>query len=163
MKFAKRLMIIILVSLACAGCDQGTKLLASSYLPKYEMASYFGDIVRVGYIENTGVFLSLGDSLPENIRFLLFTILVGSFLMGLLIYLVYGSHHNLNTVVGLSLILSGGASNLYDRVVNEGAVIDFLNIGVGAVRTGIFNVADMAIMLGGVLLFIAHSKYSSRE
>ncbi len=162
MKLAKRMMVIILVSLACAGCDQGTKLLASTYLPKYEMTSYFNDTVRIGYVENTGAFLGLGSSLPENIRFSLFTVLAGLFLIGLFIYLVYGSSLNLITVIGFSLLLSGGGSNLYDRIVNDGAVIDFLNIGIGVVRTGIFNVADMAIMLGGVLLFVAHSKYSSR-
>jgi len=163
MKLAKRMMVIIVVSLACAGCDQGTKSLASSYLPKNEMIPYFNDIVRIGYVENTGVFLGLGRSLPENIRFLLFTVLVGLFLTGLFIYLVYGSSLNLMTVIGLSLLFSGGASNLYDRIVNEGAVIDFLNIGIGVVRTGVFNVADMAIMLGGVLLFVAHPKYNIRE
>ena len=163
MKLAKRMMVIILVSLACAGCDQGTKSLASAYLTKYEMTSYFNDIVRIGYIENTGAFLGLGSSLPENIRFSLFTVITGLLLIGLFIYLVYSSNLNLIAVIGLSLLLSGGGSNLFDRIVNDGAVIDLLNIGIGGVRTGIFNVADMAIMLGGVLLFVAHSKYSSRE
>ena len=163
MKLAKRMMVIILVSLACAGCDQGTKSLASTYLTKYEMTSYFNDIVRIGYVENTGAFLGLGSLLPENIRFSLFTVITGLLLIGLFIYLVYGSSLNLIAVIGLSLLLSGGGSNLFDRIVNDGAVIDFLNIGIGVVRTGIFNVADMAIMLGGVLLFVAHSKYSSRE
>jgi signal peptidase II len=38
-------------------------------------------------------------------------------------------------------------SNLADRMA-IGSVIDFLNVGIGPVRTGIFNVADMAIMAG---------------
>ncbi|MFK5947459.1 MAG: signal peptidase II [Methylococcales bacterium] len=163
MKLVKRLIIIILVSLICFGCDQGTKSLASSYLPKNEMISYYSDTVRIGYIENKGAFLGLGSSLPEYIRFLLFTVLSGLFLIGLLIYLIYGSSLNLITVIGFSLLLSGGGSNLYDRIVNDGVVIDFLNIGIGMVRTGIFNVADMAIILGGLLFFVTHLKYSSRE
>ena len=47
--------------------------------------------------------------------------------------------------VGLVLFLAGGISNLVDRIA-MGSVIDFLNIGIGPVRTGIFNVADVAIM-----------------
>ena len=56
-------------------------------------------------------------------------------------------------LVGLALYFAGGASNLVDRVMH-GSVIDFLNVGVGPLRTGIFNVADMAILLGvGIFLF----------
>ena len=56
-------------------------------------------------------------------------------------------------LVGLALYFAGGASNLVDRVM-RGSVIDFLNVGVGPLRTGIFNVADMAILLGvGIFVF----------
>ncbi len=57
------------------------------------------------------------------------------------------------SLVALSMILSGGASNLYDRILNNGAVIDFLNIGLGSIRTGVFNIADIVIVVG-VLMFI---------
>jgi signal peptidase II len=49
------------------------------------------------------------------------------------------------------LFVAGGISNLFDRVV-QGSVIDFMHVGVGSVRTGIFNVADLAILLGGILM-----------
>ena len=58
-------------------------------------------------------------------------------------------------MVALSCIFSGGASNLYDRALNNGAVVDFLNIGIGPLRTGIFNIADMAILFGAGLFLIA--------
>jgi len=48
---------------------------------------------------------------------------------------------------GVCLVLAGGASNWIDRVV-RGSVIDFMNVGVGPLRTGIFNVADVAILTG---------------
>ncbi len=53
-----------------------------------------------------------------------------------------------------SLIFSGGVSNLIDRFAHNGYVIDFLNLGVGSLRTGIFNVADIAIALGALLLLM---------
>ena len=46
------------------------------------------------------------------------------------------------------------ASNLLDRIT-YGKVIDFMNLGLGPVRTGIFNVADMAIMLGAAIVVVA--------
>jgi lipoprotein signal peptidase len=51
----------------------------------------------------------------------------------------------------LVLFLAGGLSNLADRLA-IGSVIDFLNVGIGQVRTGIFNVADVAIMTGAALV-----------
>ena len=54
---------------------------------------------------------------------------------------------------GLLLFLAGGVSNLIDRVT-LGRVIDFLNVGIGPLRTGIFNIADMAIIAGVVILIV---------
>jgi signal peptidase II len=53
--------------------------------------------------------------------------------------------------VGLALFVSGGASNWIDRVV-RGSVVDFMHVGVGPVRTGVFNVADVAIMVGAIVV-----------
>ena len=67
-------------------------------------------------------------------------------------------------IAGGSLLVAGGVGNLIDRMVNHGAVIDFMNIGFGRLRSGIFNVADMAIMAGaGVLLFVGYRQGKSRR
>lgn len=80
-------------------------------------------------------------------------LLLEFFFIGLLYYLVSNSKQNFYSFVALSLVFSGGISNFYDRVLNNGAVIDFLNVGIGSIRTGVFNVADMAILLG-IFIFI---------
>lgn len=59
----------------------------------------------------------------------------------------------LATVVAWSLVLGGGLGNLVDRIMNDGRVIDFMDIGIGSLRTGIFNVADVCITIGVLLLF----------
>ena len=56
-------------------------------------------------------------------------------------------------LVGLTLFLAGGASNWFDRAT-RGSVVDFISVGLGPVRTGIFNVADVAILLGVALVMI---------
>ena len=43
---------------------------------------------------------------------------------------------------------------MIDRLLNEGRVTDFLNVGIGTLRTGIFNPADMAILAGALLLVL---------
>jgi signal peptidase II len=59
----------------------------------------------------------------------------------------------------LSLIASGGISNCIDRLTNDGRVTDFLSLGVGGLRTGIFNVAEMILMLGVGLYFFGSLRH----
>jgi signal peptidase II len=58
-------------------------------------------------------------------------------------------------VTGLALFAAGGFGNWIDRLTRDGCVTDFLNIGLGPVRTGIFNGADMVLMAGAVLFVLA--------
>ena len=60
----------------------------------------------------------------------------------------------LGNLVGLSVILAGGLGNLVDRWFHDGSVVDFVSLGVGELRTGIFNLADIAI-IAGLLLVVA--------
>lgn len=161
MSIWKRITVILLVSICCVGCDQTSKYLAAEHLQRNNINSYFGDIFRIGYTENTGAFLGLGGNLPEGSRFLIFTVLVGMFLFGLLLYLLFFKQATVLSVAALALIFSGGFSNFIDRVLNNGAVVDFLNIGVGGLRTGIFNVADVAILVGTILFIYA--SYTQEE
>lgn len=154
----KRTMLILLVTLLIIGIDQSSKLWASTYLNNYPVESYFGDILRLGYHENVGAFLGLGNHLSEQMRFMLFVVLVGGILFILLMYLIFSLKQKALSILALSLIFSGGLSNFYDRIANNGAVVDFLNIGIGSLRTGIFNVADIAIMLGVLLLVCTREK-----
>ncbi|RBW67120.1 signal peptidase II [Vibrionales bacterium C3R12] len=153
MEVIKRIQVFMVVGFFCVSIDQATKLFASEYLPKNMMSSYFFDTFRIGYTENIGAFLGLGNGLSDELRFSVFVLGVGAFLFFGLLYLITSSRLNTMSLVALSMILSGGASNLYDRILNNGAVIDFLNIGLGSIRTGVFNIADIVIVVG-VLMFI---------
>jgi signal peptidase II len=149
----KRVTILILLLLACVGCDQTTKYTARQLLPQDDTLSLAGDTIRLQYIENAGAFLGMGASLSQGLRFWLFTVAVLLGLSGLFFYLISSSHTlEWAPAVALSLVLGGGTSNLIDRLVYKGAVVDFLNLGIGPLRTGIFNLADLAIVVGTGLL-----------
>jgi signal peptidase II len=158
MSIVKRLQMVLVICLISVGMDQGSKWYASEYLPKFKMSSYWNDMLRIGYAENTGAFLGLGSGMSDSAKFLIFVGAVGFILCALLVYILRTKTQTTYGLASLTLIFSGGISNFYDRAVNNGAVIDFLNIGIGALRTGIFNVADMAIMLGVFLLLFAKDK-----
>jgi signal peptidase II len=165
MKTAKRATIIFLVVISCIGCDQVTKNIAKHSLQKIETISFLNDTLRLQYAENQGAFLSLGATIPENIRYLVLTCLVAGFLTVLLAYLIKSNRIKASTTIALSLILAGGIGNLIDRILNKGSVIDFINMGIGPVRTGIFNIADIAITIGTVwfiILLIRHGNKNER-
>jgi len=154
MSIWKRLIALLIISTCCIGCDQTSKYYASGNLPRNTMNSYLGDTIRIGYTENRGAFLGLGKNLPENTRFFVLTVLSSIFLLGFLLYLLISKSVEPYSLVALALIFSGGASNVFDRAMNDGAVIDFLNVGIASFRTGIFNIADIAILLGSLLFVV---------
>ena len=148
----KRLWLILVVLVACVGCDQSTKFVAKTYLPETERVSLLGGTVRLEIARNYGAFLSLGASIPQTWRTGLFSAGVAVVLVALFAYALLSNSSNLFVVPSLGMIVGGGASNLIDRLSYDGYVLDFLNVGVGPVRTGIFNVADVCIIVGVTLL-----------
>ena len=155
MKYYKRMLLIAIILFSCVGCDQITKVTAQKYLASSQPISYLGDTFRLQYTENRGAFLSLGAVLPANLRFWLLIVLTGIGVAGMLAFILVKRSLRPSLVIAISLIIGGGVGNLIDRTFNNGAVIDFMNIGVGSLRTGIFNVADVAIMIGmGMLIVI---------
>ena len=151
-KTAWRLALTLAV-LSTIGCDRVTKHAATTFLSGLPSRSYLADTVRLGYVENTGGFLSLGAELPSAVRTGLFTVGTG-LLLCMLVFIAIRWNWDRLSKLGLALFVAGGASNWVDRVA-QGSVVDFLNVGVGSVRTGVFNVADVAIMLGGVVIVMA--------
>jgi signal peptidase II len=149
---AKRAFLVMLVLGSCIGCDRVTKVIAREHLAASPVISYLNDLFRLQDAENHGAFLGLGSSLPEGLRVAILTVLVGAMLMGLLVYTIASRQLRLDCSLALALIIGGGLSNLLDRLLYHGAVVDFMNLGVGSLRTGIFNVADVAIMIGAGLL-----------
>jgi signal peptidase II len=148
-----RLAAVALVVASTVGCDRVTKHMASTLLAGKPTLSFLGDTLRLGYAENAGGFLSLGAKLPALVRTGIFTVAAGAILLVLLLSLLR-SRWSPWRVFGVTLFLAGGLSNWIDRLF-RGSVVDFLNVGVGWLRTGIFNFADVAIMLGIALVVLA--------
>src|SRR5215210_2153248 len=147
-----RLVLLFLVMLWCIGCDQATKAVARDSLAERGTISLFGGALRFQYAENTGAFLSLGASLPSRLRSVLFVGGTGLIVVGLLVAMARGGHGSLAGSLGLSLLAGGAVGNLIDRVIYGGAVVDFVSVGLGGFRTGIFNLADVAITLGVLMV-----------
>jgi signal peptidase II len=154
MHIFRRGVLLCLLLVATAGCDRVTKHYAMLTLAGGPAVSYLGDTVRLDYHENAGGFLSAGATWDPRLRIVVFQFANGAFLLGTLL-LAYRHKWSRLGAIGLIAFVAGGVSNLIDRIA-IGTVIDFMNVGVGSWRTGIFNVADVAIMAGAALLAVDH-------
>ncbi|MCP3994640.1 MAG: signal peptidase II [bacterium] len=146
-----RIVLTAIVLVGCVGCDQSTKLIADRVLSEAGPLTFFGDVVRFEFVRNPGAFLGLGANLPEMLRTGLFIWGSCILLLVALGFVISGNQMTRPQIVGMALIVSGGFGNLVDRVL-YGTVRDFVSVGLGSVRTGIFNVADLTITIGAIVL-----------
>lgn len=153
MSAPRRIRVVVLLLLLTVACDQATKHVAVASFTDAIPYSLAGGTVELFHAENSGAFLGLGSDFHHSTRFWLFTVGVGALL--LLFGLKLLKARSVPELVGWSLVVGGGLSNLIDRVLRDGRVVDFLRVGVGELRTGIFNIADAAIVAGVVFLFVA--------
>ena len=154
--------VLLVIVVATIGCDHVAKHLAMQTLAGAPELSYWDDTVRLVYAENTGGFLSVGAGLPLPVRTAIFTVGTGLTLLVLAAMAIRQRWLGW-PLVGVTLFVAGGASNWIDRAV-RGSVVDFMNVGIGPVRTGVFNVADVAIMLGAALIVVGELReYQARR
>ena len=149
-----RAIVVLAIVVASVGCDQATKQIAVSKLKPVDRIEIAGDFFALQYAENHGAFLSLGAGLSREARFWIFTVFTGVVLVALTYYVFMSVELHSPDVIAIALLLSGGIGNMIDRVANNGIVVDFMVMEVwGPIRTGVFNVADLAVMAGVFLLF----------
>ncbi len=136
--------------------DQATKYWAVNNLMGQSGTTYFGGLFQFVYAENPGAFLGLGGGLSREVRFVIFALIVFFGLGGMLWYLIKKENLRIN-LFAYSFILAGGFGNLWDRVFHEdGHVIDFMLMEIwGPLRTGVFNVADIFIVIGVLVALLA--------
>jgi len=111
-------------------------------------------IVRKYY--NKGAALNFMEKSPNVLR----TVCGGMILMlGIIWYLLLRNKKNPAVLLGISMILGGGASNLYDRIT-KGHVVDYFSFRTPWERVNrvVFNISDMFIFLGSILIVIFGSK-----
>lgn len=150
----KRWITIIIIMTIVIISDQITKELAREHLADSPTISYWDNLFLLHYAENDGAFLSMGSNWPTLIRTIFLTIVPVIFLTILFFVVLFSKDMDYMTTIAFALILGGGLSNMWDRIFNNGFVVDFMNMGIGNLRTGIFNVADMAITCAFFMIVI---------
>ena len=137
--------------------DQFSKFWIRNNIESYNEIELIGSFFTLIRVENTGAFLGMGSELsyiPKLILLIIFPIVV---LVAVSIYTYKDKKLDNLSLVGFSLIIGGGVANIFDRVV-YGSVTDFLYINLGFFKTGIFNIADLSVTTGIILILIASFK-----
>ena len=141
-----RIVLILLIITVNIGCDQFSKKIVKRSVLPYETIHVLNDHLTVTRVENSGAFLSAGDSMSKASKQIFLTLIpVIAMVLGL-VYLFLKPVSG-NMLVGLCFVIGGGVGNLFDRIL-YGSVTDFLYLKFGIFQTGIFNIADVSIMAG---------------
>jgi signal peptidase II len=158
MKTWLKVLIFCVSCVVLLGADRITKQLAKEHLMFQQPRAYFHDTFIFEYAENTGAALSFGDDLSKTASFWLLSIAPLLVMLALFIYVVRQiNNFSLFKLFAFNLVIAGGLGNVIDRIVYDRHVTDFMNLGIGSLRTGIFNVADMYITAGVIALFIVYN------
>ncbi|MCK5401299.1 MAG: signal peptidase II [Flavobacteriaceae bacterium] len=158
MKLSRSAFIIIIIVVNIA-IDQISKFWVRNYVDPFKETQLLGDTLILTNVENTGAFLGMGSDLNPTIKIIVLLILPIAVLGFLLRYVFKDKSIDKLSLIGFSCILGGGFANIYDRII-YGSVTDFLHIDLGGVfKTGIFNMADLSVTTGMIMILIASYIY----
>jgi signal peptidase II len=146
-------LIIVLIMGSNIGCDQVSKSIARQHISYHEEITVIKDFLTLTKVENPGAFLSLGHGLPAPVRILVLSILPALVLTIALFYVLTKTNLSNSSSIGICFVVGGGVGNIYDRIVH-GSVTDFLHMDFVLFETGIFNMADVSIMVGMLIVVL---------
>lgn len=132
--------------------DAATKLVAQRRLPLYEPVPVVGDFFRLTYIYNPGAAFGLHLGIYSRYFFVVLTVVVLMILFG---WFRSTPASDRLRLVAIAAVTGGAIGNLIDRVRSPRGVVDFLDIGIGSLRWPVFNIADIAVTTGALLLAIS--------
>ena len=155
--------IILFATVAVMVClDFFTKAYISSTMSLHESIVVIGGFFNITYVRNPGAAFSFLADAPQVFRMVFFVTVTVCAILLVLFYIVKSKIEEPFVTFALSLILSGAAGNLIDRV-RFGEVVDFIDVYIGSYHWPAFNVADSAISVGAVILIIEMFREKKRQ
>jgi len=161
MKFSRTVYIITII-IANIAIDQISKFWVRLNVVPHEQTQLISDYFTLINVENSGAFLGMGSNLNPTIKLIVLLILPIVVLGFVLRYILKDKTIDRLSLIGFSCIIGGGIANVYDRII-YGSVTDFFHIDLGGVfKTGIFNMADLSVTTGMVMILTASFIYRKK-
>jgi signal peptidase II len=138
--------------------DQLSKFLIRQNVDQYSEIKLIGDYFILTNVENSGAFLGMGSDFSPFIKTIFLLILPVIVLICIMVYVYRDKQIDKISLIGFCFIIGGGIANIYDRIL-YGSVTDFLFIDLGGIfKTGIFNIADLSVTTGMILILLMSFK-----
>jgi len=144
---------------AVLALDIGTKVAVQNNFVHYQQIDIIGEYVRLTYIYNPGAAFGIEIGPYSRQIFLVLSIVALTALFGMYWFTPPTDRVRLSAI---ALICGGAIGNLIDRIRSSRGVVDFIDVGVGTVRWPVFNVADMAVTIGAIILALSLWKEEQR-
>src|SRR5690606_23764381 len=155
-----KIIIIIVVNIAL---NQISKFYVRANVGYQTSRDIIGENFILTNVENSGAFLGMGSDMSPTMK-VIFLWILPILVLGYVVYYIFSNKAlDRMSLLAFCCIIGGGIANVYDRI-KYGSVTDFLHIDLGGgIRTGIFNVADMSVTFGMIMLLIASFVYRKKE
>lgn len=161
MNISRNVSIILLVIVNIAA-DQISKFWVRALVEPYSSSPIIGDYLTLRNVENEGAFLGMGSDLNPTLKLFVLLIIPAAVLLFVLYYMFKEKQMDKLSLIGFSCVVGGGIANVFDRFI-YGSVTDFLFIDLGFVRTGIFNIADLSVTTGMILILWASLRHRKKD
>ncbi|MFP4847045.1 signal peptidase II [Winogradskyella sp. PE311] len=137
--------------------DQITKVIVRSNMIKGSSGQIdiIQDYFQLIWVENKGAFLGMGSDMNPTLK-LIFLLALPTLVLGYVIYYIIKTKElDRLSLIAFCFIIGGGIANVFDRIA-YGQVTDFFFIKITeTIKTGIFNVADLSVTTGMIMLLLA--------
>jgi len=145
-----RLLAVVLIAVVVL--DLVTKGLVQSNFTQHERVDVLGSVIRLTYIYNPGAAFGLYLG-PWSRQIFLALSAVALVVLAALYW--YTPAPDRARLLAIALIWGGALGNLVDRMRSPHGVVDFVDVGFGAIRWPVFNVADVAVTTGAIVLALS--------
>ncbi|WP_431110514.1 signal peptidase II [Winogradskyella poriferorum] len=150
----RNVFIVLLIAFNIA-IDQITKVIVRANIEIREIIELIGDKFILTNVYNKGAFLGMGSDMNPTLRTIFLLILPAIVLTYVIYYIIKTKELDRLSLIAFCCIIGGGIANVFDRIV-FGKVTDFFFIDLGGVfKTGIFNVADISVTTGMIMLLFS--------
>lgn len=143
--------------------DQISKVWVRASIELGEVIEIIGDKFILTNVYNEGAFLGMGSDMSPILKTIFLSILPTLVLAYVIYYIVKTKELDRLSLIAFCCIIGGGIANVFDRIV-YGKVTDFFFIDLGGIfKTGIFNVADLSVTTGMIMLLFSGIIFNNKE
>jgi len=162
MKKRFKIIVSVLIIFVNVSCDQITKQKVRKEIAAHTKINIISTNFILTKVENTGAALSLGENLSPMLKKIVLQFLPILVLLLLFVHIVKEKKLKKSHLIAFSCIIGGGLGNIYDRILYN-SVTDFMYIEVGIFHTGVFNMADLSVFVGVIIMLLATVQWPMKK